>query len=365
MHSPVIRFLRVYLLPGAVMQSVMIGGAYGTGREMTQYFTQHGMLGGTLGLGVAAVFVAIVFALSIELSRRFLVFDYRSFARVLLGRAWFLFELVAISLLLLVIAVITAASGTLMADQFGVPGWLGSSLTLAAVVLLIVAGRPWVVAVLASWSLLLYVVFAVYLLAVFLTLEPTAASRASEVRDGWFVSGLQYAMYNISAIPLVLYACRSIETRRQAFVAGTVGAVIAFLPALMLHVSFAVDYPSIIGVELPVYHILGLVDLRWVTAFYLLVIFGTFVETAAGIVQGVVERVNGALLENGRANLKRWQHGTIAALIMFIALGMSSFGLIALVAKGYGAMAWGFMAFYALPLITIGVYKLYIAPDAK
>ncbi len=352
------RLLTIYLIPGAVMQSVMIGGAYGTGREMTQYFTQYGMLGGLLGLGVSATCIAVVFSLSIEVARRFRVFDYRSFAKVLLGPAWFFFELIAVALMLLVIAVITAAAGALLADQYGIPRWVGSGVTFVAVVGLVVSGRGWVMKVLASWSLLLYAIFAAYLAAVFWLMDPTAAGAQSDINAGWAISGVQYAMYNVAAIPIVLYACRSVETSRQAVAAGSIGALIGIVPAVMLHLSFAVDYPQIVNAELPVYRILGLLDRPLLTTVYLFIIFGTFVETAAGNIQGIVERVNGALQERRRPSLTTFQGGAIAVAMMIAAIAMSGFGLIALVARGYGALAWGFLLFYALPLVTVGVYRL-------
>ena len=47
------RFFRIYIIPGAVFQSVMIGGGYGTGREIVEYFTSYGFLGGLFGLCIA------------------------------------------------------------------------------------------------------------------------------------------------------------------------------------------------------------------------------------------------------------------------------------------------------------------------
>jgi len=356
------RFFRVYLLPGAVMQSVMIGGAYGTGREMTQYFTQYGMAGGLLGLCVSTVCVALVFALSLEVSRQFKVFDYRRFARVLLGRGWFLYEIVAITLIMLVIAVISAASATILEDEFGLPRIVGGGVMLVAVIVLIFYGRSWITALLAFWSAFLYVVFIAYLIVVFTVLTPTTAGAEFQVHEGWFVSGLQYAFYNVAAIPIVLYAAMAIETRKEALLAGVIGSLIALLPALMLHMSFAVDYPGIISAELPVYEILGKLDLPLLKAFYLLVIFGTFIETAAGSIQGIVERIDGALFEHHGTSLTKKSHALVAAGLMLVAVGLSTFGIIALVAKGYGAIAWGFLFFYILPLLTVGVYKLFIAP---
>ena len=43
-----------YLTPGLVFQSVLIGGGYGTGAEIAQYFGRHGLLGGLLALLAAA-----------------------------------------------------------------------------------------------------------------------------------------------------------------------------------------------------------------------------------------------------------------------------------------------------------------------
>ena len=48
----------------------MIGGGYGTGREVVEYFTRFGAGPGLLGLALAGVGIAVVFALSLELARR-------------------------------------------------------------------------------------------------------------------------------------------------------------------------------------------------------------------------------------------------------------------------------------------------------
>lgn len=353
------RLIRVYLLPGAVMQSVMVGGAYATGREIAEFFTSYGMGGGLLGLLLTAVFIAVIFALSLDVARAFRVFDYRRFARVLLGRGWFLYELVAIALILLVLAVITAASGRILADEFGWPTVAGSAAMLAAVASLIYFGRSWVTTILASWSVLLYAVFLAYLVATFLLLEPAPAAARMEVADGWAVSGLRYAFYNIAAIPVVLYAAMAIESRREAVIAGGIGALIAVVPALMLHLSFAVDYPGITRAELPVYEIIGRLDLPFLKLCYLVVIFGTFIETAAGSIQGIIERIDGALYERQRVGMNRGQHALFATGLMLLAVVLSLIGVVGLVARGYGAISWGFLLFYVIPLLTAGTYKLF------
>ena len=49
---------------------------------------------------------------------------------------------------------------------------------------------------------------------------------------------------------------------------------------------------------------------------------------------------------------------------MSAAVLLSTAGIVALVAQGYGTIAWGFLLFYVAPLLTVGVYRL-IAESAR
>ena len=48
------RLFHVYVVPAAVFISVVMGGGYGTGREVIEFFTRYGLLGGILGAAIAA-----------------------------------------------------------------------------------------------------------------------------------------------------------------------------------------------------------------------------------------------------------------------------------------------------------------------
>ncbi len=358
-----IRILKVYLLPGAILQSVMIGGGYGTGREVVEYFTSYGMMGGVLGIITAAVAVAVIFVLSLEISRQFGVYDYRNFFKILLGRAWFLYEILGAMLFMLVIAVIGAAAGQILKDELGLPETAGIAIMLFAVVFLVFYGRELVTQVLAYWSLFLYVVFISYLVAVFVLLGDDIATsfETPQNKPGWMPRGLQYTFYNVTAIPIILYCAREIETRAEAIGAGICGALIAIVPALMLHVSFAAQFPAILDAPLPVYGIFSLLDIGVLKFLYLLVLFGTFIETGAGNVQGFVERLDGWWRESHEQGLSNTVHAVVAGAAVMLAGGLSNLGIVALIADGYGTLAWGFMAVYVVPLLTIGVYRIYVS----
>ena len=353
-------FIRIYLLPGAVLQSVVVAGGYGTGREVVEYFTNQGMYAGLMGLAVAAVSMAIIFCLCLEISRVFRVYNYRTFFQVLLGRSWFLFEIVGGTMFMLVIAVIGSAAGEVMKNEFGVHPIVGVFIMLTAVTLLIFYGRELITQILAYWSIFLYAIFVVYIVAVFVLLSGNIdqGMANSEEKSSWLIKGLQYTFYNAPAIPVILYCAMAIETRRQAIIAGITGALITIVPGLMLHISFAANYPDIVEEALPIYSIFTLLDIGLLKYAYLLMLFGTFIETGAGNLQGFIERVDSWRQDTNRTPLSRGAHASITASLMLVAGGLSHFGIVNLIAAGYGTLAWAYFAVFIVPLFTIGVYKL-------
>lgn len=355
-----LRLLKIYLLPGAILQSVMIGGGYGTGRELVEFFTRHGIGNGFLGQLVATALISAIFALSLMLCVRYQAYDYRSFFKLLLGRAWFLFEVLLVVLFVLVLAIMGSAAGRILEDQFGLPERAGAFVMLVLVVILTFFGRDLITRVLASWSVFLYVVFIGYFAAVVAGLTPgdVAGKFAITVEAGWLVSALQYALYNVSAVPIILYAARAIETERQACTSGILGGLISMIPGMLFHLSFVGAYPGILDAELPVYRMFEQLAMPALYACYLIVLFGTFIETGAGNIQGFIERVDGWWTERRGTTLKRYQHATIAGAALVIAGVLSDVGIVDLIARGYGTIAWGFLFVYLIPLFSVGVYRL-------
>ncbi len=355
-----LRLMKIYLLPGAILQSVMIGGGYGTGRELVEFFTRHGIGNGFLGQLLATGLVSLIFAVSLALAVRHQAYDYRSFFKLLLGPAWFLFEALLIVLFVLVLAVMGSAAGGILEDTFGLPERAGVFVMLLVVVVLTFFGRDLINRVLASWSVLLYLVFIAYFIAVLGSLEPgdLTGKLTMSLRADWMTSGVQYALYNVSAVPIILYAARAIENERQAWLSGGIGALVAMIPGMLFHWSFAGAYPGILDAALPVYSLFDQLAMPLLYGAYLVVLFGTFIETGAGNIQGFIERVDGWWLERRGTTLKRYQHATIAAAALLVAGVLSDVGIVDLIARGYGSVSWGFLLVYLIPLFTVGVYRL-------
>lgn len=354
------KFIRIYLVPGAVFQSILVGGGYGTGREVIQYFTRLGPVGGLLAILISFAIFALVLSLTFEIGRRFRAYDYRAFFQILLGRGWFLYEIFGFFMLMLTFAVLISAASGVLEDGFGLPAWIGMTLVFGLVGTLEFFGRDVVMRVLTFWSIVLYAVFITFLIKVFGAIpdDITAAFATGEVKEGWAVSGFQYAMYNMTAAPIVLYVARDFETRKQSLGAGIIAAVIAILPAVIFHVAFAGAGDSVTEEEIPVYAMMNMYSMGFLTIAFTIMLFGTLIETGAGVLQGVNERIDHQLRDFGRKPLGKWGHTGVAMGFMALALGVASVGIINLIAKGYGTMAWGFFAIYFIPLMTVGVWRL-------
>ena len=147
------RLFHVYVVPAAVFISVVMGGGYGTGREVIEFFTRYGLLGGLLGTAIAACVFATVLAATYEFARVFQVYDYRSFFRHLIGRFWVCFEVLYLLLFLLVLGVVGSAAGGILEEEFGISRYIGIAGILTLVVGLVYLGREAVEKVLTWWSI--------------------------------------------------------------------------------------------------------------------------------------------------------------------------------------------------------------------
>lgn len=354
------RFFKVYIVPGAVFQSVMVGGGYGTGREIIEYFTSHGFLGGVFGLLIAFACMAVVIALTFEFSRLFKAYDYRNFFKQLLGPGWIVFEILLILLFLLILAVLAAAAGNIMSENFGIPYGVGLTVMLLIIGVLTFFGRDVIAKMLTYWSIFLYAVFLSFFIVVFNQEWPAiqTAIEHAEVLPGWWQSGFKYAMYNIAVTPLLLYVAREFDSRKEAVTSGVIAAAIAMFPALIFQVAFFAAYPEIIEQPIPVYWMMGQLGMSVLLVLYSVMLFGTFIETGAGMLQGINERIDAWLIEKRGQGLARPAGAAIAMIAIAVSAVLSLWGITSLIAEGYSAMSYGFLLVYVLPLLTIGVYKI-------
>lgn len=354
------RIFRVYIAPGCVVQSVIIGGGYGTGREIVEYFTRYGFWGGLMGIAAAIGCMGLVLAITFEFSRLYKYYDYRTFIRGLLGPGWVVFELTAVAMLLLMLSVLTAAAGTIVTDAFHLPRILGLVGMAGVIGLLSFFGRALLTAVMTVWSFVLYAVFTIFLVIALDRGGGQIAVHAAnwDASAGWTVSGLKYAFYNLSVAPLILYAVRPIETRTEAVGAGVAAAFITMVPAAIFHVAFFAAYPGVLEQAVPIYWMIGELKAPGFLVIYSVMLFGAFIRSGAGVLQGLLERVAVFCEEKGLRPPSRTANAAFTMSAILISVLLANLGVIALVAQGYGVMAWVYLGVFIAPLLTVGLYRI-------
>jgi uncharacterized membrane protein YkvI len=357
-----------FLLPGFALKAVIIGGGYATGRELAEYFVPGGPWGGLAAMLLATLVWSVVAAMTFALARSLGAYDYRAFFKGLLGPAWVAFEIAYIIFVILILAVFGAAAGAIGAATFGWPEVLGSVLLAVSIVAVIAWGTGAVERMFKYVSILLYAVYGLFLvlaLASFGGLIGQGFAQAPPPSGNWAAGGLTYASYNIVGAVVILPVLRHLTSQRDAVVAGLIAGPLSMLPAILFFVAMMAFYPAIGAETLPSDFLLRQMKVPGFHVLFQLMIFAALLESGAGAVHAINERISGAVESRGRPALTPGARAIIGAVIlagcMFVA---GRIGLVDLIASGYRFLAWLFLAVFVAPLLTIGVWRLWRAPPA-
>lgn len=365
------------LLPAIIAQSMIIGGGYATGREVVQYAGRFGNWG-WLSVAIIAVCFSVVMALAFELARLAGAYDYKAWSRNLVGPFWWLVDLLFLSMMLLVIAVMTAAIGEVLQQTLAFPKPLSLVLALACVGFLTWRGSGFIERAKTWGSAALYLgycAFSVLVLTAPVT-EPAAPPPAgSEAGAGEVViTAVLYVAYNVAVVPAVLFCLHRQTRRSETFASGILSGLSMTIPfALTLVCLLRFPHASVMEAEVPWLQLIGIAaDGRAGGAALWIAIFGlvagwTLIETAVGSIHALLHRVERNLGDLPRrwrpasGELTPRQKALTAVLVLAAAAGLSTIGIIDLVARGYGTLAWGFIALIVLPLFVVVPYRAFKA----
>lgn len=351
-----------FLLPGFALKAVIIGGGYATGRELAEYFVPSGPWGGLAAMLLATLVWSVVAAVTFALARKLGAYDYRAFFQGLLGPGWIAFEIAYLIFVVLILAVFGAAAGAIGAATFGWPEWLGSLLLGVSITAVVAWGTGVVEQMFKYVSILLYTVYALFLviaLASFGDLIGDGFATAPPPSGDWMSGGLTYASYNIVGAVVILPVLRHLTSQRDAVLAGIIAGPLSMLPAILFFVAMMAFYPAIGAETLPSDFLLRQMTVPGFHVLFQVMIFAALLESGAGAVHAINERISGAVESRGRAPLTTGARAVIGAVILAGCIFVAGrIGLVDLIASGYRFLAWLFLGVFVLPLLTIGVWRL-------
>jgi uncharacterized membrane protein YkvI len=360
------RFTR-WLLPGLGVKAVIIGGGYATGRELAEFFLSDGPWGGLFAILFATLLFSIFCSLTFVAARRFATYDYKSFFKQLLGPAWHLFEFAYVLFVVLILAVYGAAAGAIGNAVFNAPVWAGTLLLALCIAGVVAFGNKAVERLFRDVSYLLYGVYALFIILAlwkFGDLVP-AGFAAYPQTSGWVLSGLTYFGYNIIGAVVILPVLRHLASDSDAVIAGTVAGPLTMLPALLFFIAMVAFYPEVQSATLPSDFLLQRIGIPAFHILFQAMIFSALLESGTSSVHAINERIDHALLTHYGRQLTHPQRLAIAAAVLAFCMFLASrYGLVALIATGYRALAYALLATFILPLVTVGVWKLRHWPAA-
>jgi uncharacterized membrane protein YkvI len=353
-------FLERYIVPGLVIQAVIVGGGYATGRELVEFFVSKGPATGLLGMVITAALFSAGSMIAFELARRHHAFDYKSFCAVYLGRfGSMIFELGYFCSLLLVLAVISAAAAKLLAEMFGSPELMNASVFLLVVAALVFFGNRVIERLISAWSVLFYATYLGMFLMVWSKFGDAMSSSigAEPIRWGTaIVNGVSYTGYNICVLPILIFVARHFTSRSEALIAGALAGPLVLLPGFAFLLALSAFYPQIVNAPLPVTVVLDQLNVPWMSTVVQLVILGALFKTGAGLLHGLNERVARTYADKG-TSMPAWLRPAIASGAMIVAAYFATtIGLIDLIGRGYRYSSAFFLIVFLFPLLTRGAW---------
>lgn len=353
-------WLQRFLLPGFAFKAVVIGGGYATGRELAEFFLPAGPWGGVAAMLLATVLWSVIAAVTFAFARRVDAYDYRSFFAALLGPGWLVFEVAYVLFVVLILSVFGAAAGAIGAALFGWPPVAGTLALAAAIGGFAAWGNRAVEQLFKYVSFLLYGTYALFLGLALISFGSRIGAQfaATSLTPDWAAGGVTYASYNIVGAVVILPMLRHLTSQRDAVVAGLIAGPLAMAPAILFFVCMTAFYPEIGTEALPSDFLLRAMQVPIFHLLFQLMIFAALVESGTGSVHAINERIAAVWARRHRA-MTSPQRGLIAAVLLIGCIFVAQrFGLVALIAHGYRALAAVFLTIYVLPLLTLGLWRL-------
>ena len=351
-----------FLLPGFAFKAVVIGGGYATGRELAEFFLPSGAWGGVASMALSTAIFSLVCIVTFLFARQVGARDYVTFFKQLLGPGWVLFEGAYILFIVLILAVYGAAAGAIGTALFGVSELWGTLLLALSIVGIVTYGNVSVERMFAYVSYLLYAVYALFVVLAFSRFgsEIQAAFANPTPATGWASGGTIYAGYNLIGAVVILPVVRHLTSSRDAVIAGLLAGPFAMLPAALFFTCMVAFLPDIAAATLPSDFMLQRLDIPLFHMLFQLMIFSALLESGASSVHAINERIAKALLARRGKDLSHRARSAIAlALLVGCMFVADRFGLVALIANGYRALGYILLAVFVLPLMTIGVWRLW------
>lgn len=351
---------------GAVWFSTHCGGGFASGRQEVQYFVQFGWNAIWIPV-VSMALLGLAFYQAWEFARINKTYDYRSFV----NKLFYPYDKIFANLfeigynLLMVMAVGAALAGaaslvqTTLSVSYGV-GVLISGFILAIFCIFgskLVRDASTIMSVFLIGSLIIVTFLGIKMGAPNLSSIISAKTQTGSLGKAIW-QGIIYAGFQSWLISAVISISEPLQTRSDVFKAALNGVLINGGMLLLVCLMLLGFYPAVIKETLPVYYVVGKLGVPRLYSLYSLILFFAFISTGVTMLFASVRRFENIWTKGtGIFASVHVRRTVIAVLFMAICLGISLFGLTAIVAKGYGTLGYFALVLVIIPCIFVAGYK--------
>ena len=358
-----------YVLPGIILQSVLIGGGYATGREIVEYGAKYGAMGWLSGFASFIGF-SLMAILSFEMVHLFKLYDFKSLLKSLIGPFYRLFDVVYIMLMLIIIAVMSSATGAIVEQMTGLNYWVGVSVITVVVGILNFYGEKIIACFESVGTVLLYIGYISFsalvisqgsghIFQVMNTGDISFTPDVTVLSALW--TGILYVGYNLVVFPASFFTIKEQTNTRQSVIGGLIAGLLMTIPWFMTYFAIMAFYPDTSVLAAPVPWLVMMTADKapsWLFLFFGLVMGWTLIETATGMIHAMLGRIDKGLADSGRPAMARSRRAVLTIAILAASAVLAKFGIIDLIAKGYNALSYAIIVLLLVPLLTVGLYKI-------
>jgi len=309
----------------------IVGAGFASGQEILKFFGHFG-LPGVIGILMSCIIFCAGGTLIMILGHKLKACSFGDVVTYVCGsRLGRVVDLVLGVFLFGSLSVMLAGSGAVLCQQWGLPYWLGTLVTLLISLAIVLSGirgiinANSVVVPLMITICLLAIVPAISgdrLLAICSDFRPVSRGASSL----WYVSALLYAAYNLTlGVSVLAPLGNEIKDRRSLIYGGVLGGLGLGGLAMLINLAILSHYPDSAGYEIPSLFIAGSMTTLIQTVFSF-VLWAEIFTTIIGTIYGLAARITAGT---------RFSYLSVTIVLLIGALILSQFGFSGLVGTLY------------------------------
>lgn len=342
------------------------GGGFASGRQVVEFFTKYGWYSVFMPVFTVAVMACVYyFAWKFAAEKR--LFDYRTWAntyfqpvQIILAN---IYEVLFNLILIAATAVAFATGGAVIEETVGTPYILNTIVIAVSMFFLTIYGAE-LVRRAAVWSALsiivgLLAVYGSHLIARFpQLLEVLEASPSPRGFGPALWNAVVYSGFQATLIGAFVAVADVLKDRRDALNATLWGFVVNGSFLWLASVVLLSFYPDVLPERVPVLYVINKgLGFKWMGFAVSLLILFAVISTGVNLIFGGAKRIVAVWAKKEDPRRTRAANVIASGIYILVTWAIALFGLIPLIAKGYGYI--GYIAIFALiiPVLLLGFFK--------